>query len=123
MPFADGYPFDPSYGYSLDALLAVEPPAAPADFAAWWRSRYARALAVAPNPRLRRSGEAHPRWRVHDLDYESTDAFPIRGWLLTPRDGRRGAASCSGTGTAASSARRSICPATTASIWCPASAA
>jgi hypothetical protein len=34
MPFAHGYPFDPSYGYGLGGLLAVEAPPEPADFAA-----------------------------------------------------------------------------------------
>jgi cephalosporin-C deacetylase-like acetyl esterase len=53
MPFAHGFPFDPSYGYSLDALLAVEPPPEPAGFGAFWRTRYDRALEVEPNPRLR----------------------------------------------------------------------
>lgn len=92
MPFAHGFPFDPSYGYGLDALLAVEPPPEPADLGAFWRTRYARALEVEPNPRLRISGETHPRFRVHNLEYDSTDGFPIRGWLLTPRVGspRRG---------------------------------
>lgn len=63
-----------------------------AEFGAFWRTRYARALEVEPNPRLRISGETHPRFRVHDLEYNSTEGFPIRGWLLTPRVGspRRG---------------------------------
>lgn len=87
MSFDHGFPFDPSYGYSLDALLAVEPPPEPTDFSAFWRMRLARALAIEPNPRVRISGESHPRFRVHDLDYVSTDGFPIRGWLLTPQVG------------------------------------
>lgn len=49
-------------------------------------------MEVEPNPRLCISRETHPRFRVHDLTYESTDGFPIRGWVLTPRVGspRRG---------------------------------
>ena len=92
MPFNHGFPFDPSYGYSLDALLAVEPPPEPAEFGAFWSTRYARALEIEPNPRLCISRESHPRFRVHDLIYDSTDGFPIHGWLLTPRVGspRRG---------------------------------
>jgi cephalosporin-C deacetylase len=84
MSFAHDFPFDPGYGYSLDDLLAVEPPPEPADFVAFWRARYDRATAVTPNPRLRPSADAHPRFRVYDLEYDSTGAFPIRGWLLTP---------------------------------------
>lgn len=84
MPYVHGYPFDPSYGYSLERLLAVEPPPEPADLADFWRARYERAIQIAPNPRLRPSDIAHPRFRVHDLEYDSTDGFVIRGWLLTP---------------------------------------
>ncbi len=87
MPFTHGYPFDPTYGYSLDALLALQPPPEPPDFANFWRARYARALSVVPNPRLRPADLAHPSFRVHALEYDSTDGFPIRGWLLTPRRG------------------------------------
>ncbi len=92
MSFDHDFPFDPSYGYGLDALLAVEPPPEPVEFAAFWRSRYARALAVEPNPRLRVSQETHARFRVHNLEYDSTGGFRICGWLLTPRVGspRRG---------------------------------
>jgi cephalosporin-C deacetylase len=86
MSFPHGYPFDPSYGYDLDGLLRVEPPAEPADFATFWQARFARALAVEPNPCLAPSRQSHPRFRVHDLDYVSTDGFQIGGWLLTPLD-------------------------------------
>lgn len=86
MSFEHDYPFDPSYGYGLDQLLSIEPPEAPADFARFWQARYSRALAVAPNPRLAASDLAHPDFRVQALTYESTEGFPIHGWLLTPRN-------------------------------------
>ncbi|CAI8864081.1 protein of unknown function [Methylococcus capsulatus] len=40
MPFSHCYPFDPTYGFSLDQLLRVEPPDPPEDFAAFWSARY-----------------------------------------------------------------------------------
>jgi cephalosporin-C deacetylase len=85
MSFAHDYPFDPTYGYDLEALLAVEPPPEPPDFADFWRARLDRALAIEPSPRLRVSDLAHPGFRIHDLEYDSTDGVRIRGWLLTPR--------------------------------------
>ena len=84
MSFTHPYPFDPSYGYSLAELLAVEPPPEPADFAPFWRDRYRHALSVEPGMRLHASTVALPGFRVQELEYQSTDAFPIRGWLLTP---------------------------------------
>ncbi|EXJ16156.1 acetylxylan esterase [Imhoffiella purpurea] len=92
MTFEHTYPFDPSYGYSLERLLSVEPPEEPADFEPFWRDRLDRALAIDPEPHIRDSTLKHPRFHVHDLEYASTDGFPIRGWLLTPRIGtpRRG---------------------------------
>ena len=84
MSFTHPYPFDPSYGYSLTDLLAVQPPPEPADFAPFWRARYRHALSVQPGPRLQAATVALPGFRVQDLEYQSTDAFPIRGWLLTP---------------------------------------
>ncbi len=84
MSLAHGFPFDPTYGYSLDDLLAVQPPPEPADFVPFWRARYRRALMVEPNSRLRPADLTDARFRVHDLAYSSTDGFTIRGWLLTP---------------------------------------
>jgi len=79
------YPFDPTYGYDLESLLAVAAPPAPPDFADFWRARLDRALAIEPAPRLRVSALAHPGFCVYDLEYDSTDGVQIRGWLLTPR--------------------------------------
>jgi len=92
MRFEHTYPFDPSYGYSLDRLLTVEPPEEPEDFEPFWLDRYERALGVEPSPDIRPSSMPHPRFRVHDLEYASTEEFRIRGWLLTPLLGppRRG---------------------------------
>ena len=81
-----GYPFDPTYGYDLPGLLAVEPPAPPADLDRFWTTRYDAAMAVDPAPRLSRSGEQHEGWQVLDLSYRSTDDVTIGGWLLVPRD-------------------------------------
>jgi cephalosporin-C deacetylase len=92
IPTSHPYPFDPTYGLTLEALRAVMPPAAPPGFDAFWQARYARALVLDPQPRLSESATRHPDWRVFDITYISTGAFPIGGWLLLPRTGavRRG---------------------------------
>lgn len=81
------YPFDPSYGYGLEELLAVGAPDAPEDFEAFWRSRYQRALEVDPAPELVWMGAATKGWRVHDLFHRSTDGARIGGWCLIPTKG------------------------------------
>ncbi len=92
IPTDHPYGFDPTYGYGLAELRAIMPPAAPPGFNDFWRARYAGALKTDPRPRLSESAAQHPHWRVHDITYTSTDAFPIGGWLLLPRTGpiRRG---------------------------------
>lgn len=87
-PFA----FDPTYGFSLDELRAMAPPEPPPGFDRFWRARLASALAVAPEPQIDDSAQSHPDWHVADIAYNSTDGFPIGGWLLLPRTGpvRRG---------------------------------
>jgi hypothetical protein len=74
----------PRFGYGLADLLAVQPPPEPADFASFWHARYRHALSVVPGPRLQACADALPGFRVQDLAYQSTDAFPVRDWLLTP---------------------------------------
>jgi len=86
------YGFDPTYGYSLNELLAVSPPKEPRDFDDFWQSRYQHALAVDPKPQTRIVNENKQGWRIFEISYASTDNFTIRGWLLIPRFGviRRG---------------------------------
>lgn len=86
------YDFDPTYGYDLDALLRVEPPEPPPDFAAFWRERFQRALKIDTRARLEPSSHQHAGFRVYDLWFDSTDGFTIGGWLLEPKDraARRG---------------------------------
>lgn len=89
---AHNYPFDPTYGYTLDRLLQVGTPEEPPDFAEFWRNRYRRVLEHRPEPTLWRENSGHPHFEVHYFGYRSTGGFQIGGWLLTPRQGevRRG---------------------------------
>jgi cephalosporin-C deacetylase len=56
--FRHDYPFDPTHGHDLVALLAVTllavtAPEEPADFAPFWRDLHVRSRAVAVAPALR----------------------------------------------------------------------
>lgn len=77
------FSFDPSYGYDLQRLLAVCPPAGPEDFAAFWRQRYRQALALQPRLSVVCCG-SHGGFRIFDASYQSSDDFRISGWLLEP---------------------------------------
>jgi cephalosporin-C deacetylase len=82
---AHGFSFDPSYGYSLQDLLAVEAPPLPADFVGFWQARYSKALQVHPCPRLKHTGKDNENYEIYDLRYGSTDNFIIRGWVWIPK--------------------------------------
>lgn len=79
------YPFDPSYGYALDQLLAVGVPQAPADFDRYWKLRYARTLEVDTLPSLSTEGTLVQGWKQFDLQYRSTDGVTVGGWCLLPQ--------------------------------------
>lgn len=83
--FTHGFPFDPSYGYSLDRLREISAPQPPDDFAEFWATRYDHALAGSPDPEITPSSWNHPDYTVFDLCYRSTGDVKIRGWVLTPR--------------------------------------
>jgi cephalosporin-C deacetylase len=86
-PFQHSFPFDPTYGYTLETLLEVQPPPAPADFLAFWQARYARALEVQTKPEFRLCKPPTPDMQLYMIRYLSTDGFRIGGWLLKPKYG------------------------------------
>lgn len=88
MPEKVSYPFDPTYGYDLDALLRVESPPEPPDFVSFWQKAFVASLSVDPLPELKDTGKSRDGWRVFDLFYQSTGRVRIGGWLLLPERGR-----------------------------------
>ncbi|MEI7995271.1 MAG: acetylxylan esterase [Methylococcaceae bacterium] len=81
------YNFDPTYGYSLNQLLAVKTPKEPKDFDSFWQHRYQKALTVNPQPSTKILSADKLGWRVFEITYTSTDNFSIRGWLMVPISG------------------------------------
>ncbi|KAB2922314.1 MAG: hypothetical protein F9K25_19440 [Candidatus Contendobacter sp.] len=84
--FRHDYPFDPTYGHDLAALLAVAAPEEPMDFAPFWRELRLRAQAVAVAPMLREIASPQPRIRVFEVTFTSLDGVRIGGWLTRPRN-------------------------------------
>ncbi len=81
------YSFDPTYGYTLDQLLAVKTPKEPKDFDCFWQQRYQKALTIDPQPHTKIINEDNLGWRLFEISYTSTDNCPIRGWLSVPTSG------------------------------------
>lgn len=77
------FTFDPSYGYTLEQLLAIQPPDCPADFAAFWQNRYSQTLKTEPVFNLVLA-YTFAGFKVFDVRYQSTEGFTIGGWLLEP---------------------------------------
>jgi len=92
IPSSHAFDFDPTHGRDLSALNNERPPQVPPGFDAFWRRRYERARLAVPRPHYRPLETTHPRWRIFELSYTSTDDFEIHGWLLLPASGtiRRG---------------------------------
>ncbi len=86
MSFAHQFPFDPTYGYTLETLLQVGAPSPVADFARFWQDCYARAMQVQPCPSITHSGGAEQGYEIYDLRYHSTDGFSIGGWVAIPQN-------------------------------------
>ena len=81
------YNFDPSYGYSLNQLLAITTPKEPKDFDSFWLSRYQKALSLTPKPHIKLIHNNKFGWRVFMLTFTSTDKIIIHAWLLVPTTG------------------------------------
>lgn len=89
--FAHNFPFDPTYGYDLDALLRVPLPDAayePADLVDFWQATYAEAMQVAPEITLRPIPSPDPDRQLAEIEFNAWDgAHAVRrigGWLVQP---------------------------------------
>ncbi|WP_338700133.1 acetylxylan esterase [Streptomyces sp. Q6] len=86
--FTHEFPFDPTYGYTLDDLLAVPAPNdAPADFDAFWRGRHDAARQVRTRPEVGRLVEERDGVRIFEVTYDSVGGVRLGGWLALPADG------------------------------------
>jgi len=74
---------DGTYGFDLDALLAVRPIASPAGFAELWRGWYREAMTVPPEPELTPLGRQGSH-EVYVVEHTVGDGLRLRGWLAVP---------------------------------------
>jgi cephalosporin-C deacetylase len=85
--FQHDYPFDPTCGHDLPALLRVASPDPPNDFADFWNARLQQTLAI--DPRVERREVSIPgleRWRVYEIEFTGLGGFRVGGWLTLSRE-------------------------------------
>jgi cephalosporin-C deacetylase len=83
--FSHTAPFDPTYGYSFEQLLAMPRPTPPPDFAEFWRRQQARARAIPPRVEMQRLPDVQGvAVEVHAVSFDSLDDMRIGGWLTRP---------------------------------------
>jgi cephalosporin-C deacetylase len=78
------FPFDPKYGYDLDALLKVDAPAGPDDFESFWRATY-RQTRETPLKFASRPIDGPDHLDVFEVEFDSLDGVRIGGWMTVPR--------------------------------------
>jgi len=77
--------FDPSYGYTLSSLLAVEAPSDPDGFSVFWQSCFEKTETLAPLPEIEPTGRTIGDFDLYNLVFQSTENVTIQGWVYIPR--------------------------------------
>jgi cephalosporin-C deacetylase len=81
-------PFDPTYGYGIEQLLAVPAPDGPSDFAAFWEGTYAEARGVDLAVSRREVTSPDRAFRLFEVEYTSLGGVRIGAWVAIPAEGK-----------------------------------
>lgn len=87
VPKKHPFSFDPTYGYTQETLLEIEPPPEVNGFVDFWRDAYAKAMKFEPRARVADTGYCENGRRLYDLSYTSTGGMKIGGWMTVPVEG------------------------------------
>jgi cephalosporin-C deacetylase len=87
MSIRHDFPFDPTYGYTLDKLLQIEPPPEPSDFVDFWQETYREALRIPLRIERRQIVSSDPAFETHEIEFDSWEGVRIGGWITVPVDG------------------------------------
>ena len=79
-------PYDPTYGYDLEQLLAIPlPDNEPDDFDDFWTDLYQQTIAQKSNIETRPSGFSNDEVEVKEVYFDTLDGVRIGSWLVVPR--------------------------------------
>lgn len=80
------YAFDPTYGYTPQALAAIRAPATPADFDDFWRATFAETMAVPLELQVDACASASAEHHLREVRFRTLDGMRVGAWLVEPRD-------------------------------------
>ncbi|HBR95047.1 MAG TPA: hypothetical protein DEA90_12880 [Opitutae bacterium] len=79
------FPFDPTYGYTLEDLLQVTAPAEPDDFKNFWQETYTQARQIPLNIQQSQIESPHPDFHLYQVNYDSWQGVRIGAWITVPK--------------------------------------
>lgn len=87
IPIPHDFPFDPTYGYTLETLRQVRPPdGEPDDFDAFWQELKTRSDAVDPEASSEELESPLAGYRFFQCRYSCLGDFRIGAWVILPED-------------------------------------
>ncbi len=86
MPFAHSLPYDPTYGYSREELLALKPPEIePVDFDPFWKKTYEEARNVPLSAEMGEHKTSQSGQPYQEVFFDTLGKFRVGGWLYFPK--------------------------------------
>ena len=79
------HPFDPTYGYDLDDLLAVQSPEQPHGFEGFWTDSYQKAMDHKLEYEKIETQQDDDRFTLYKVMYAGIDGMTVGAWLAVPK--------------------------------------
>ncbi len=84
------YPFDPTYGYTPESMLALRVTAPPTDFEEFWRSNYTEFLKSFKLLDISDTGKQFNEMKIKEITFQVHDQHKTGAWLLEPTNASKG---------------------------------
>lgn len=80
------HPFDPTYGYEIDELLAVAGPAEPHGFKGFWEDSYQKAMDHKLEYEKTEVPQDNENFTLYKIMYNGWGNLKVGAWLAIPKD-------------------------------------